>query len=41
MVINREVDEKLLHPVLEIRNKATVEQREASLRKGREIIGEK
>ena len=35
-VINREVDEKDFAP--SVRNNATVEQREASLRKGREIF---
>ena len=38
-VINREVDEKNFAP--SVSNNATVEQREASLRKGREILGEK
>ena len=38
-VVNREVDEKGFAPSL--RNDATVEQREAFLRKGREILGEK
>ena len=37
--INREVDEKDFAPG--VRSNATVEQREASLRKGREILGEK
>ena len=38
-VINREVDEKNFAP--SVRNNATVDQREASLRKGREILDEK
>ena len=38
-VINREVDEKDFAP--SVRNNATVKQRAASLRKGREILGEK
>ena len=38
-VINRELDEEDFAP--NVRNIATVEQREASLRKGREILGEK
>ena len=38
-VINREVDEKDFAP--SVRNNATEEQREASLRKGIEILGEK
>ena len=37
--INREVDEKDFAPI--VRNNAIVEQREASLRKGREILEEK
>ena len=38
-VINREVDEKDFAPI--VRNNATVEQSEKSLRKGRETLGEK
>ena len=38
-VINRELDEEDFAP--NVRNIATVEQREASLKKGREILGEK